>query len=314
MDLNSRDIAAIIAVGLLALVLWWRHALGGIVRSFLRIFESRVLIEISLLVAAWTTLLILVAERVGLWDPTLLRDTVLSVVPALSLVAGAGKAAQTEGWYRKKIGRAFLLTVLVEFVVGLTTFDLAIEVFLLIVGFFAAAFVALRGGRDKAHERVTRLSQRVLQVLGVILIGAPVLYLIQNAGTLDWAELLRKLGLSVWLTVFTLPLVFYLSLVLTYEEVLGFVMRRYDTIRWFHRPALVAAFNVRPRRLRRFGYGPQMDDFAKTTSFREALKVTRGPVVTWSDLIAEDVENEEAEVEARRRRKRNRPHGRRRSS
>jgi hypothetical protein len=81
MELNTRDLALVIVVGLLALYLWRQHSLGGIVRSFAHILASKVFIEFALLLVGWITLLVLIGERLGLWDPSLLHDTVLSLAP-----------------------------------------------------------------------------------------------------------------------------------------------------------------------------------------------------------------------------------------
>jgi hypothetical protein len=249
-----------------------------------------------LLLIAWTTLLVLGAERVALWNPSMLRDTVLSLVPAGSLLVGAMDSVNTKGWYRARLRRAFELAVFVEVLIGLTSFDVAVEVVLLIVLAFVAMLAALAGTRyDTSGGVVPRWANRVLMVGGVLFIGAPVLYLIQNATTIDWWQLGRQLFQPVWLIALTLPLVYYIGLVGTYDD----GMRRLSwwadgKARWWQRLALIVGFNVRPHALNRFIYSVRaMRSLVGTRTFWEAMVVvTSGipPEPSWDD---EDDEEED---------------------
>lgn len=328
MELTSRDVAAVILIALLALFLWRQHALGGTARSFLRILLSRILIEVALLTLAWAVLLVFVAEHFGLWEPRMLHDTVLALVPAGSLLVGATSAASKDGWYRKQLRRALKLGVAVEVFVGLTTFDLAVEVALLIVLLLAGGLVAVAGTRyDTSGGRVPRFAQRVQIVGGLILIGGPILYVAQHFGSIDWRHFALDAFQPIWLTVFTLPLASYVSLVCAHEDAqnrLGWSAK--GKARWYQRLALIVGLHVRARALSRFTYSTQgMRDLAEATGLRAAIAVVRRPVPPVPNLTDPDDDDADdvpalsggldvsvaAPVTVRRRRRKQ--HGKRRS-
>jgi len=88
-------------------------------------------------------------------------------------------------------------------------YDLLPEVILLVVLSFAGMMAALAGSRyDTTGGAAPRWANRVLILGGLILLGGPILHVIQNAGTIDWGLFGRQLILPVWLTVLTLPLAF----------------------------------------------------------------------------------------------------------
>lgn len=237
MELNTRDLAALAVIGLLALYLWRRHSLGEIVRSFARVFASRVLWEFGLLLVAWVTMLVLIAERVGLWDQSLLHDTVLSLVPAGSLLFGATHAAKEDGWYRKRLRHAATLAVLVEVFAGSITYDLWFEIVLAVVLSFAAIIAATAGSRwDTSGGVAPKWALRVTYLGAIVILAAPVIHLVQNWGTIDGGELARELFLPVWLTVFTIPLAWYVSLVTVHEDA-------QSRLRWWadYHPPVVSA-------------------------------------------------------------------------
>lgn len=251
----------------------------------------------------------------------MLHDTGLSLVPAGSLVVGAMDAAKTEGWFRKHIRRAIGLGALVEVLVQFTSYDLLPEVILLVVLSFAGMTAALAGSSyDTTGGAAPRWANRVVILGGLILLGGPVLHVVQNAGTMDWGLFGRELFQPVWLTVLTLPLAFYMSLVSTYEDAMVRLRWWADgKPTWRQRLALVVGFNLHPRALTQFVYRTNaMFELVKTTTFRRAIAVVRGPTPPTPDA-EEDEEEDEPTVPAKapevtpRRRKHQRPHGRRRS-
>lgn len=194
---------------------------------------------------------------------------------------------------------------------------------LLVVLSFAGMTAALAGSSyDTTGGAAPRLANRVVILGGLILLGGPILHVIQNAGTMDWGLFGRELILPVWLTVLTLPLAFYMSLVSTYED--AFVRLRWwadGHPTWRQRLALVVGFNLHPRALNQFVYRTNtMFELVRTKTFREGMEVVRRPVPLRTHDQDEDEEDEdapdapaEAPVEVRRRGTRHRPHGRRRS-
>lgn len=326
MEVSNRDIAAVVGVGLLALVLYRQHALGDIARSFAHVIALMLkppLGLMGLLLIAWVALLVLSAQRVGLWVPEMTKDTVLSVIPAYALMMKASEATRHDHFYRRQIGRLIRWTVVVEVFVGQVTYNLPVEVFLLVVLSIAGGISVLREPWDTTGGVAPRWARYVLGIGGLILLAAPVSYLIQNAGSIDVGQELRDIAQPVWLTVGCLPLLYFLSLTMTYEWAQAQLTIRGPEPKasWRGMAALLAVYNVRASALDRWTRtfdGPH--NLSRATSFREALRIAREAKLAPSPAPEPETDeddpwaNDDAPAPATRpARKRERPHGRRRS-
>jgi hypothetical protein len=319
LELNSRDVAYLILFGGLAAYAIKTDSFGGIAFSFVRVLANRVVIEVGLLILTWTSMVVLAAQRFGLWNAGLLHDTVLAIVPAGSLLLGAPDAAREDGWYRRKLRHAFALTVVVEVLAQLTTYPLPVEVALVTIAFLASILATFAGTRyDTSNGLVPRLASRVMIGAGLLVIAGPILYLTQNAGTLDWGEVGLRFALPIWLTVLTLPVAVYFGAVCEYEWV--FLRLKWWAMpakpSWRHRAALVLVFNIRTRPLDRFARNTNaMRAMVETTSLREAVRVALHPPAepTYDDDDQAVEPDDPPDATQRRRKRRPRQHGRRRS-
>src|SRR6202165_2365703 len=107
---------------------------GGLGSSFgevLRSFFLTKLIFVFGSAAAYAALVVLAAERLGLWHTTALRETIYWFGGTSFVLVGDGISAKTgESFMRMILRRAVAFTIMVEFLVNLYVFPFLVEVVL----------------------------------------------------------------------------------------------------------------------------------------------------------------------------------------
>jgi hypothetical protein len=276
--LTPRDIAtacwlAVLVVAVLASGST-RQSLGGVLRAIAR------LLGILVLYAAWIALLVLLASRIPfddgrLWDPTAAKDTVVwFVVAGRALLFAFPKAATEPNFYLRRALATVSGTALLEFYLGLATFDLWIEI-LLPIPFTVLAIWTVLATRDPTAKR----SRAVLGWITILLVlafavGVGLVLANEWAGH-DWMAQLRSFALTVWLTLGALPFVAWLSLYSNYQLAFAHMRARDGSGAPFKaKLAVISSFGARSRELHRFaGYWPRR--VAEAGGFRAGRQIIR---------------------------------------
>lgn len=131
MAFSNRDIASLIWVAVLAAVVLGRRDTRDSIVGVLRALWGR-LTALFVAFALCIGLAVLGAQRLGLWNTGLLKDTIAwLLVPGLVLLFGFTNAYERRGYYGRTLLRVIGLTALIEFYVNLGAFPLVIELLLL---------------------------------------------------------------------------------------------------------------------------------------------------------------------------------------
>lgn len=277
--LTNREIASILWSILIVGVVWWR--VPGVRPALTRLAElalSRVFVFLAVLLTVWNVLIVLLAAQIGLWNGSMVKDTIISAIPSLGLLLASTKAASEDGFYRKRASAAVWATVLIEFYVGFATYDFLPEFFLIVPIASVATLILSLAGAVEAVRPLTRAAGVIAATLGLALLVPPVAHLVRDWGTIDAAQTVRVLLLPLWLTILVLPLVYVLSVRFTYEDALNQMRLRSPVKRvpWRARVALVVVFNGRSRSLYRFAHtSTWTHDLVRTTSLRQAFRIVR---------------------------------------
>lgn len=274
MDLSNRDLAFLIWLAVLATFLLGRRDTRESVRGVLRTLRGK----LALLVVAfgaYVAAIVLVAQRLGAWNTGLLKDTIAwFLVPGLVLLFGFTDAYEGRGYYGRTLVRVIGLTALVEFYVNLSAFPLPVEFLLLPLLVFLGLTSAVAALKPDTMI-VKRLADGLLAVLGLAVLIATGAYLLREWPNLDKAELALSFAVPIWLTIATLPFIFFFSLYANYEETFVRIdLRTKDDPRARRQAklALAATFNVRNRELHRFT-GPGPGELAAARNWGEARRI-----------------------------------------
>ncbi|HSK91294.1 MAG TPA: hypothetical protein VK875_08270 [Euzebyales bacterium] len=216
---NNREVASLIWLGVIAAGLLVRHrgATASACRDLMRAFRP-VAVHFALY-AIWIGAVTYVGARLGLWDRTLLKDTVLwTLLSGLGLLASTTDAMQRDDWFRRTMIASVGATAVLEFVANAKSFPLLVEVLLQPVVFFATVLPVV--ARDPEHRAIRSLAGWILALTGFVALGWTVLAAVDLWAVIDHRQLLREAVLPVWLTVGAVGFLYPFTLCMSYEQLL----------------------------------------------------------------------------------------------
>jgi hypothetical protein len=164
-----------------------------------------------LALAAYAVGLVWLGEHGGLWDTSLINDTIIwFVTVALVLHLNSNQISGDRHFLRRRFGQAVAGTVLIEGLVNLFVLPLPVELFLFPFLFFLVAMSAVAEMKEETAV-AAHVANAVLGIIGIGLVVFVVVKLVTGFGDADWAHVGRVLFLPVWLTVGLLPAVYALG-------------------------------------------------------------------------------------------------------
>lgn len=208
-----------------------------------------------LLYLVWVVGVVLAGRAIGIWQLSLLKDTVAwFVVAGVVLFFSFVKAGSEEGFFRRTLGRTVRLAAFLEFYLNLAVFDLWIELLLQPLLLFAS-LVSLVASRDPKAQPARRFADGLLAVLGIGLLVGTAIELAQMWGTLDARHTLLSFALPIWLTLSVLPVIWILAAYANYQSAFLRVkwMSRDKRLSWRSRLAMWRTFHLRHRQMHGFG-------------------------------------------------------------
>lgn len=94
-----------------------------------------------------------IAAQLGVWEMTLLKDTLYWLVPGYILLFGAVNAATEKGFFRRRVREAVGLTAFFAFYLTVATLDLGWELILVPLLTLLSLISAFGGGRKRSSPR-----------------------------------------------------------------------------------------------------------------------------------------------------------------
>lgn len=291
--LSSREWATLIIIfaAIVAIFLWPKTRRGVVphLKPLVTAAFAPRLVAVYLLVLAMCVWSTLIARAVGLWEPALLKDTVITTFTVILPMTFRSMSFKTGGALTHRLIRETLtLAALLTLYLDTAPLALGWEIVVQLVAIFFGALTAVAATKPE-WAPVKRLCDVVLALLGTFLIVWTTVRLFQEPP--DWAEFFRSLFFGFWLPLSLLPF-FYLF---------GFYART-DSVRARARafgrpltPALVAALLVGTRL--RLGllakFTGRYSDLGRKSGLREGLAYMRS--------FREDVARREREEQERLR-------------
>lgn len=262
--MTNRELASVV---LLAVVLAFgmgradvRRAFRGVLRAFLNWRILTVITGYALYVAFW----IWTATNIGLWDSSLLKDTIFwFVLAGFPLLFKSDQAGTSERFFRDTARSTVELGVFFGFFVNLVSLDLPWE---LALQFVLAVLVMTRivAVSESKYESARRLIDVLLVVIGVAMSVYTARVLYDQRRILDVENLAHSLLMTIWLPLVSLLFIFCFSLVAEYE--LAFIRMRFGGTKrrnpsFGEKLAVVVGLNVHVRDVHAFtgGWGGRVN-------------------------------------------------------
>lgn len=257
--LNNREIA--IALWLLAISIYIfssskmaevRNAFKGVMAALF----VRQIMSVFCLMVAYMAIVIYWLSDLGLWNFEQLKNTVFWCVSVgfISLFK-LEKIKEDKHFFKHSVTDNLKILAILQFVVGVYTFTLWVEVLLFPILTLLGSMLAITK-KDKKHHQVKVFLEYCLSSYGVVLIVYTLYMLMTDFGGFGKEETAYDFFVPPLLTLCYLPFVFFMLVYSTYEQV--FVRLRFSIQSRFHRyVAKVYAFilfNVRLSLLERWSF------------------------------------------------------------
>lgn len=176
--LNSREDALLLWVVVIVAYACYasRKSGGGLGASFVAVVRAflapKVLLVFSA-AAAYAALVVLVAQHLGLWHATALKETIYWFVGVgVILVGEATSASPDQAFFTKILKRAFTFTIIIEFIVNLYVFPFLVEMVLVIIIILFFGMQAVARYDSKIDALTLKVIDRVLITIGVFLLAS----------------------------------------------------------------------------------------------------------------------------------------------
>jgi hypothetical protein len=218
--LNSREQAALFWIGVGACLAFWKvPAIGpqliAVTRSF---FVPKLLLSVWIPATVYVVGIVYVAQSLGLWHATSLRETLYWYVGAALVLAGSATQASDLGKFKKLFGRVFKVTIAIEFLVNLYVFPLAVELIVIPLAVLLAGMQVV-AERDPTLAPARRVITFVLASLGVVTLAFAFTSAARDLdGLLTWMHF-EQFVVPLALTVAFAPFLYFVALWSTYEQV-----------------------------------------------------------------------------------------------
>lgn len=216
--MNDREVAVVIWLGIAVVFLvGWRDTRGSVRDVLAAALQPKLVVPVAL-TAAYASALLFVGARVGLWDPSLVPDTVAWFVStAVVLLAKVASTPVDSGFFKTAARATLRAAVFVEVFVNLVVLSLPVELLLVpllvLLGLLAA--VARSDGRSTS---VANAVDGIIACVGVALLGYVAVRLATGWETFDQAHALLQFLLPVWLTFGALPFVYGVGIWVMYDS------------------------------------------------------------------------------------------------
>jgi hypothetical protein len=216
--LNNREIAILFWLGVVGVwALRSADVRGSCWQVVVAFFHPKLLATV-LAAAAYCAGLIWLGASVGLWDTSLVNDTVIWFVSvALVLMFSSNQMSHDEHYLRRAFRRTVTATVLIEGAVNLFVLPLPVELVLFPTVSWLVMMVAFAGDNDE-YALLVKLINGFLSFVGAALLLFVLAHIRVSLDTVDWAHIGLQLALPVWLTIGVLPFIYLIGTYTVFES------------------------------------------------------------------------------------------------
>lgn len=255
--LNSREWAilvwALIAIGYITRPPRWR-TLKEPLLGVLRTLGSRHLVSVITLMTMYVVMMIYGLARLGLWDFSLLKGSLIWFfsVAVFSLFQ-VNKFSESPHKLRGLVADSFKLVVVIEYLVGAYTFNIAVELVLVPFIVFLSALVAIAETKPE-YESAHKFLNAVLAIVGTAILGSVMYLLVKDFHQVVNRQAASDFVLPVILSALYTPFIAFMAVYSTYQTVL--IRLQYSIekrhVEVYARFVAMLIFNVRTELLKRW--------------------------------------------------------------
>jgi hypothetical protein len=228
-----------------------RQSTSGLIKAA---FSFKLITAVALLIA-YVVGVICMLKDIGIWTPSLLKDTIVwFVFSGVALAFSFLSKNLDEGILRKVIIDNIKVIVILEFVVDLYTFSLPTELFLVPFIAFIAGMDAV-AKMDEKYSIVSKFTAFIQVAFGLVIISSAIIRAIQDYQSLETVDSIRQVALAPILSISLIPYIYIFVVYSNYEQIfvrLEFRREKENEVIRYAKWRIVKHLRIRPKRIREF--------------------------------------------------------------
>ena len=250
-----------------------RKSMGGVVKTFF----CRQFIYIYLIALAYISCSIFLLHGIKIWDKSLIKDTIMwFLFVALPLMFQSGKINSFQKFIKEIIAPLIAFSIIFEYIFGLYTFALWIEVLMVPALVMLGGMLAVRE-RKSEYAQVNKLLKGTQSFLGLIAILFIAIHLVQHYQEYANRTVLNQFLMPLFLSLLFLPLLYGIVMFVHYETAFV-ILNRHFRHRAMYRYAMLVTmlrFNGDLEGMNRWKQMVLSKNLQSKTEIDEAITLTK---------------------------------------
>jgi len=220
-----------------------RHSFGSIIKALLAWKISVSLLAFFL----HTAFYVLVLFKFGLWDISLLKDTIIWSMSFGFVSLKNINKVNNSTYFKKLFFDTIKWTIVIEFIINFFTFSFIVELIVVPIVVFTAAMQAYASHKPE-HKPVESLFKYILMASGAFIFIFSLYKTVEQPSRIFTFGNFKSFFLPIFLSITFLPFMYVYNLIVKYEELwvrLNFSIRNKQDRKRVKRQILyVANFNI----------------------------------------------------------------------
>lgn len=238
MQLNNREISLLIWIALfIAFILSkksLRQTLQKSIPSLLRALFAWKLSIIYMVIILYNFIVLFLLYRNGFWDESQLKNTIVWLLTAIVVSMTDITNDETSNYFKQTVADVFKFTIIIEFLVGLYSFSLIAELFIVPIAILIPLLIAV-GKKEEKFKPAVGFLNSILVIGGAILVVYAVYKSIKGFSAYATESMLTEFLIAPVLSFLFLPCVYLLSLIVNMETAfipIKFSVQNKSTLRY----------------------------------------------------------------------------------
>ncbi|HAS1027638.1 hypothetical protein [Enterobacter cloacae] len=220
--LNNREIAIVLWLVAISIYIFSSSKMATVRNAFknvLTAFFVKQIISVLSLMVAYMVIVIYWLYTLELWNFEQLKNTIFWCVSVGSMsLFKLEKIKRDKSFFKNSVLDNLKLLAILQFILGVYTFSLWIEIILVPILVLFGAMLAM-SKKDREHKLVRTMLEYSLISFGVVLIVYTLYMLITDFGEFGQAKTAYDFFTPPMLTLLYLPFIFFMLVYSTYEQV-----------------------------------------------------------------------------------------------
>ncbi|MGM9512160.1 hypothetical protein ACS5NO_30775 [Larkinella sp. GY13] len=213
---NTREIAIFICLIIPIFILCFKsNSILIQLREVLKAFFVKPIIIVCLLAVLYLTFIVLIFDVTGFWKLSFFKNAIIWLIFSASITIFRINEAKKD-YFKDIILENFKISAVIEFIIGIYTFNLIVEIFIVIVSFLIGGLMVYSKGNE--HKDVRKLLNIFAIILGGLMLYFSLYQVIQHFDNFNMIEKLSEFSLPILLTVLFTPFFYSLYLYMNYDS------------------------------------------------------------------------------------------------